>query len=100
MNKNRCFSYVLTLIGVISLAGCQSYWEKEPQFGSSVNDAVKAQAVNPQAPTGNKPSKQGMDGVAATKSIDNYNKSFDAKQPTTGNTSLININSGTVGSNR
>lgn len=91
----------ILLIGAAALVGCQSYWDRDPQFGSSVNDAVKAQAVNPNAPQVNasRP-KQGMDGVAAKKSIDNYDKSFDAKTPGTTGTSLISINNGLTGSNR
>lgn len=75
------------------LAGCQSYWQAEPDFGSSVNGAIRAQAVNPEPPKGDPYAKARMDGVAAKKSIDHYQKSFDNPKADMG--SLITINNGT-----
>ena len=32
------------------LIACQSYWYADPDFGSTVNNAVRAQTANPNAP--------------------------------------------------
>lgn len=87
-------------LAVLSLSACQSYWDADPNLGSSVNDAVRAQAVNPNAPQVKQGSKLGLDGVAAKKSVDNYQQSFDAKAVSTGASSLVNINNASTGSNR
>lgn len=78
------------------LSACQSYWDPEPDFGASVNGAIRAQAVNKNPPTGNPYANAHMDGVAAKATVDNYQRSFTAParsgQGTTG--SLVNINTG------
>lgn len=81
----------LILVGT-AIAGCQPYWQTEPDFGSSVNNAIRAQAVNPEPPKGDPYAKARMDGVAASKSVDNYQKSFDKPKADSG--SLITINNG------
>lgn len=87
-----------SLLGCVTVfaAGCQSYWDTEPDFGSSVNGAIRAQAVNPNVPVGNPNAKAHMDGVSAKATVDNYQKSFTAPPRTgqSGTGSLININSG------
>lgn len=79
------------------LMGCQSYWDADPQLGSSVNGAIRAQVANPNAPQVKPTAKQGMDGVAAKKTVDNYQQSFDAKSVITTAPSLVNINNATAG---
>jgi hypothetical protein len=64
------------------LSACQSIWDASPDFGSTVNDAVKDQLVNPNAPAGNKKVTTGLDGGAAKSAVDNYQKSFEVKVPT------------------
>jgi hypothetical protein len=68
---------VICLAGLLSACQSQSYWDKDPDFGSTVNNAIKAQVVNPNAPQAVNKNASGMDGVSAQKSIDNYQKSFD-----------------------
>lgn len=90
-----------TLLLVSLLSGCQSYWNPEPDFGSSVNGAVRAQAVNPDPPKGNPYAKGHMDGVSAKATVDNYQRSFTSPARSgqgTGstNSSLVNINSGSA----
>lgn len=93
----RC---VATMALGVSLSACQSYWEPEADFGSTVNGAIRAQAVNPDAPVGNPNAKAHMDGVAAKASVDNYQKSYISPR-TSGQqgsaNSVISINNG-VGS--
>ena len=75
----------LSLLGaIIVLGGCQSesQWRAGPEFGSTVNEAVQAQLVNPNAPVGNQKVTTGLDGSAAKSSVDNYQKSFDVRVPT------------------
>ncbi len=82
---------------VWGLTACQSYWDADPNLGSSVNSAIRSQIANPNAPQVKQPSQQGMDGVAAKKSVDNYQKSFDAKSVTATTPSLVNINNASTG---
>ncbi|SRR5574343_842190 len=86
----------LLLMLVFALSGCQSYWDTEPDFGSTVNNAIRAQAINPDPPTGNPYANARMDGVAAKTTVDNYQRSFIAPvRPGQGtNSGLITINSG------
>jgi hypothetical protein len=89
---------VLTCCAAVSgLTACQSYWDADPRLGSSVNDAIRAQVANPDAPQVKQTSKQGMDGVAAQKTVDNYQKSFDAKAAGATTPSLVNINNASTG---
>lgn len=93
----RHINTVLLLSVVTSMTGCQSYWNPEPDFGSTVNDAIRAQAVNKNPPTGNPYATAHMDGVSAKATVDNYQKSFTAPARTgqgSGTGSLININAG------
>lgn len=90
---NRLVQKLFALVCTALIAGCQSYWNTEPNFGSSVNGAIRAQAVNPNPPTGDPYANAKMDGVPARKSIDNYQKSFDTPSPG-GMGSLVNINTG------
>lgn len=87
----------LVLMSCGFLVGCQSYWDPEPDFGSSVNGAIRTQAVNPNPPTGKPYANAHMDGVSAKATVDNYQKSFTAPgrtgQGATGG-SLVNINAG------
>lgn len=99
MGLYRRVRLVLTCCAVaLGLTACQSYWDTDPQLGSSVNDAIRAQVANPNAPQVKQTSKPGMDGVAAKKSVDNYQKSFDAKAVSTTTPSLVNINNASTGS--
>ncbi len=70
-------------LGVISIAcyltACQTAWNEEKNFGSSVNGALKLQMKNPESHLkDNKPST-GQDGVSAKSAIDNYQKTFEVK---------------------
>lgn len=93
MMLHRCG---LCALAVVTVAGCQPYWNAEPDFGSSVNGAIRAQAVNPDPPTGNPYAQGHMDGKSAKATVDNYQRSFTNPPRTTQGTggSLININSG------
>lgn len=84
------------LMLVLALSGCQSYWDTEPDFGSTVHNAIRTQAVNPDPPTGNPYANARMDGVAAKTTVDNYQRSFVTPvRPGQGtNSGLITINSG------
>lgn len=88
--------YLFWALAILALTGCQPYWNPEPDFGSSVNGAIRAQAVNPDPPTGNPYAKGHMDGKSAKATVDNYQRSFTNPPRTTQGTgsSLININSG------
>ena len=87
-------SILLMFSGLIA---CQSNWSPEPDFGSSVTSAVKAQEVNPSAPEGNKKVTKGLDGPSAKAGIDNYQKSFEVKAPTSGGTYPTGATMGTSG---
>ncbi len=94
----RLWLIMASCVAVLSLSACQSYWDADPNLGSSVNGAVRAQVANPNAPQAKQTPKQGMDGVAAKKSVDNYQQSFDAKATSSGMPSLVNINNASTGS--
>ncbi len=82
---------------ILLLVGCQSYWDAEPGFGSSVNGAIRAQSVNKNPPTGNPYANAHMDGVSAKATVDNYQKSFTAPASSGQGAvsgSLVNINAG------
>jgi hypothetical protein len=68
------------------LSACQSIWDTPPEFGSTINDAVKDQLVNPNAPVGNKKVTTGLDGGSAKGAVDNYQKSFEVRVPTSSGT--------------
>ena len=80
----------------LMMTACQPYWQADADFGTSVNKAIRAQAVNPDPPKGDPYAKAHMDGVAAKKSVDNYQKSFDKPKAESG--SIITINNGTSSS--
>lgn len=80
MNHLRVMSLMAGCL--LFLAGCQAYWNAEPDFGSSVNGAIQAQVQNVNAPKGYPKAIVGMDGPAAKTSIETYQKSFDRKQTT------------------
>jgi hypothetical protein len=91
------------MVGVIfgaAISGCQSIWDTSPDFGSSVNDAVAAQLVNPNAPAGNQRVTTGLDGGAAKGAVDNYQKSFEVKTPTSTGTYPTGVTLGTSGGSR
>lgn len=83
MNQSRSFNVKISFIGPwlasLMLSGCQALWEPGPDFGSSVNEAIRAQAVNPDQPAKRPINPSGMDGPAAKASIDNYNYSFEQR---------------------
>jgi hypothetical protein len=87
MNKPD-FRLVLALLP-IALAGCMTptphYDEK---FGEAVRAAVAQQTINPDASRNTDP-VAGLDGKAATQTINNYDKSFAA--PETGKSLSIDI---------
>lgn len=69
---------------VVSISACQSYWEPDTHLGSTVNDVVKMQSANPQAPFDRPEAVKGMDGVSAKASIDNYQNSFTRRGANSG----------------
>lgn len=71
---------LLSLLSVTAVTGCQSYWDPEANFGSTVNGAVTAQIQNPKAPQGYPKSVVGLDGQSAKLSVESYQKTFDRKQ--------------------
>lgn len=73
--KNLDFRLVLALLPV-ALAGCVAPTPHYDQhFGEAVRAAVAQQTVNPDASRNTDP-VQGLDGKAATQTINNYDKSF------------------------
>jgi hypothetical protein len=68
------------------LSACQSIWDTSPEFGSTINGAIQDQLVNPNAPAGNKKVTTGLDGSAAKGAVDNYQKSFEVRVPTSSGT--------------
>lgn len=77
MNRLTSLSLLLVCLGLV---GCQPYWYPEPEFGTTVNQAVSAQLQNPNAPKGTPKSVVGIDGEAAKLSVDSYYKTFERKQ--------------------
>lgn len=78
MSKIRHIALLAT--SVVGLAGCQAYWDPQPDFGTYVNGAVQAQIQNPKAPKGYPKSVVGMDGPSANSSVESYQKTFERKQ--------------------
>lgn len=76
------------------LTACQAMWDTSPDFGSSVNDAIKSQLVNPKAPLGNQQVTSGLDGSVAKSAVDNYQKSFEVRSPTSSGTYPTGATSG------
>lgn len=101
LTLSAVIQYISLAISGFLLIGCQSYWYADPDFGSTVNNAVRAQTANPNTPQA--PAKGpavGLDGVSAKKGVDNYQGSFDAK-PTDGDKgSLIQMNIGSPSGSR
>ena len=75
----KFIKFISTMIVLLSLSACQSYWDAHPDLGSSVNSAIQAQKVNPAAPEGNPKPTKGLDGPAAKASVDSYQRSFETK---------------------
>jgi hypothetical protein len=73
----RFITVICALLTSAVLIGCQSNWYESPDFGNSVNGAVISQAVNPNAPEGNKTPSKGLDGPAAKATVDNYQRSYE-----------------------
>lgn len=67
---------MMTVMTLVLTGGCQSSWDYSSGHGQSVNEAIQAQLVNPNAPVGNLAAPPGMDGSAARFTIDNYERSF------------------------
>lgn len=99
LSIKRIFYTVSVLTVATQLIACQSQatWAPEPDFGSSVTDAIKAQEANPMAPIGNKKVTKGLDGPTAKSGVDNYQKSFEVKAPTSGGTYPTGVTMGTGG---
>jgi type IV pilus biogenesis protein CpaD/CtpE len=69
---------------LLSLGACQNYWTASPDFGSSVNGAIAAQTVNPNAASQAPSDVKGMDGPSAKSSIDSYQNTFIRRSPAMG----------------
>lgn len=85
---------ILLAAASAALAGCQAYWDPQPDFGSYVNGAVQAQVQNPKAPKGYPKSVVGMDGISANASVESYEKTFERKQTQQTQTTTGSIMSG------
>ena len=77
----KVISVSLTSVWLIA---CQTNWYESPDFGNSVNGALISQAVNPNAPIGNKTPTKGLDGPAAKAGVDNYQRSYESRATTGG----------------
>ena len=75
----KFIKFISTMIVLLALSACQSYWDAHPDLGNSVNSAIQAQKVNPVAPEGNPKPTKGLDGPAAKASVDSYQRSFETK---------------------
>lgn len=75
----KFIKFTSSMIVLISLSACQTYWEAHPDLGASVNSAIQAQKLNPVAPDGNPKPTKGLDGPAAKASVDSYQRSFETK---------------------
>lgn len=73
----KCFAMKsLVMIGsAVILLGCAHDYSVEPTFGLSVGGAIEQQTVNPRGALTDGVSP-GMDGVAASATVDQYQKSF------------------------
>ena len=85
---------------VTGLSACQSIWDTSPDFGGTVNGAVQNQLVNPNAPAGNQKVTTGLDGGAAKGAVDNYQKSFEVRTPTSSGTYPTGATMGTSSGGR
>ena len=83
-DHNCIFKSIVFILILSALFGCQSsaLWNTGPNFGSAVNEVVQTQLANPNAPVGNPKVTSGMDGSSAKSSVDNYQKSFEVRVPT------------------
>ncbi|MBU3628866.1 hypothetical protein [Polynucleobacter sp. AP-Reno-20A-A9] len=77
---------VLVILTGLTACQTQAIWDTSPDFGGTVNGAVQSQLVNPNAPLDNKKVTTGLDGGAAKGAVDNYQKSFEVKAPTSSGT--------------
>lgn len=91
---NQLLKLFVLLASTLGLSACQTTWDTPPDFGSTVNDAVQAQLVNPGAPVGNQKVTRGLDGSAAKGAVDNYQKSFEVRAPTSSGTYPTGATSG------
>jgi hypothetical protein len=80
----RLIKFASVLFANTLLLACQSNWYESPDFGNSVNGAITSQAVNPNAPIGNKTPTKGLDGPAAKAGVDNYQRSYESRATTGG----------------
>ena len=90
------FSMVLFMM----LSACQSIWDTSPEFGSTINGAIQDQLVTPKAPVGNQKVTKGLDGGAAKGAVDNYQKSFEVRVPTSSGTYPAGATMGTSSGGR
>ena len=73
-------SFILAgLAGTLVLSGCALTPRLDRQFGSSVQQALVQQTLDPQAGNNRSP-VNGMDGKAAESVYENYQKSFRAPE--------------------
>lgn len=93
--KTVCHAILLAALAV-GLAGCQTHWDPQPDFGAYVNGAVQAQVQNPKAPQGMPKSVVGLDGPAADATITSYQKSFERKQAAPQSSSTGSITGSTL----
>jgi hypothetical protein len=86
--KKPDIRFVLALLP-FALAACVTPTPHyDERFGEAVRTAVAQQTINPDASKNTDPVK-GLDGKAATETINNYDKSF--KSPETGKSLSIGI---------
>lgn len=75
----------------LSISGCMTRYTAEEGFGDTVRAANAQQIVNPDA-SRNTVAPNGLHGAAAKATVDRYQKSFEAAQPST---NVFNIGVGT-----
>jgi hypothetical protein len=101
-NHNSMLKTIAFSVLLMGLSACQSQaiWGTAPDFGGTVNGAVQDQLVNPTAPVGNKKVTTGLDGGAAKGAVDNYQKSFEVRTPTSTGTYPTGATMGTSSGGR
>lgn len=75
-------TFLAGLTAMLALAGCSLSPRYDRQFGSSVQQALVQQTLNPEAGNNRSP-VTGMDGKAAESVYENYQKSFRAPEAQT-----------------
>lgn len=79
MTRRRKTLVAIVLTGGITLSGCSSPVRLADDYGNSYGVAVEAQLLNPEAEPTTAP-VTGLDGQAAKRAVQVYQKSFDKSE--------------------